>query len=998
MCFQSGDGFKALPYMCSPPFMATIPIAKIESEGVLPVTFCFKNLSFGCMGFCRAEKKFIFVESQITVMKLCRKISVSGLLVVIFVLLLSSCGENHNKYVIGVSQCSEDLWRETVNKEMQREISFYPELTIQIKSAKDDTRKQIEDIESFISEGVDLLVVAPNESASITPLIKKAIRKDIPVILLDRKVALNNYTAYVGANNYDLAYGLGKYVANLLHGKGRIVEIRGYKGATADIERHQGFRDAIKQYPDIEVIAECRGDFLRDTARENMDIVLTEHDKIDLVFAMNDQMALGVAEALSKYSSKRPYIVGIDALPGSGGGIEYVGQGIIDASFIYPTGGDTVIETAWRILSGQPYKKDNILNTAVVDRSNVHVIQLQSNQINEMQNKFDKLNILLNKSMMQYANQRALVVISLVISALVILLLFLLFYAYWLKSRTNMQLKRKNEEIQAQAIELEQQKQHLIALSADLEKAMNAKLVFFTNISHELKTPLSLITGPVELLLSYKNESEQFYKLLNLIKRNSNRLLSLISEIIEFRTYENKKMQLQLSRCNLVQFLGEMNDYFTEMANQKHITLELKAEEQDFQICIDAAKIEKVYFNLLSNAFKHVNSHGRIETRLSYETTTSGKLILISVFNTGSFIPQELISEIFIRFYTTDFNNGSTGIGMALTKSIIELHGGSISVESNETDGTTFIIRLPVNDNAENVSDTAVALLTHEMNYTQQQLAQTTVHTNAAAAISLFESSNNPDKPQLLLIEDNPDMLQFLSEVLKDEYTVIKACEGEEGVQKAIKYIPDIIISDVMMPSIDGFTVCHILKEHVSTSHIPIILLTALSIDEQKAIGFERGADAYMSKPFNTTMLRIRIRNLMENRRKIRENFCNYWMQENSMPLVNTERDFINRFNAYVEANLQREELGIEEIAEHLGLSRAQLYRKVKSITNYSPLELVTLTRLRYSRNLMLVGKKSISEAAYASGFTSPAHYTKTFKKYYGESPSDFIKKSKKVK
>ena len=441
-----------------------------------------------------------------------------------------------------------------------------------------------------------------------------------------------------------------------------------------------------------------------------------------------------------------------------------------------------------------------------------------------------------------------------------------------------------------------------------------------------------------------------------------------------------------------------MNDYFTEMANQKHITLELKAEEQDFQICIDAAKIEKVYFNLLSNAFKHVNSHGRIETRLSYETTTSGKLILISVFNTGSFIPQELISEIFIRFYTTDFNNGSTGIGMALTKSIIELHGGSISVESNETDGTTFIIRLPVNDNAENVSDTAVALLTHEMNYTQQQLAQTTVHTNAAAAISLFESSNNPDKPQLLLIEDNPDMLQFLSEVLKDEYTVIKACEGEEGVQKAIKYIPDIIISDVMMPSIDGFTVCHILKEHVSTSHIPIILLTALSIDEQTAIGFERGADAYMSKPFNTTMLRIRIRNLMENRRKIRENFCNYWMQENSMPLVNTERDFINRFNAYVEANLQREELGIEEIAEHLGLSRAQLYRKVKSITNYSPLELVTLTRLRYSRNLMLVGKKSISEAAYASGFTSPAHYTKTFKKYYGESPSDFIKKSKKVK
>ncbi len=928
-------------------------------------------------------------------MRLSRKIPILGVAVILACCLCSCRKERTHKYVIGVSQCSEDLWRETVNKEMQREISFYPELSIQIKSARDNTARQIEDIESFIEDGVSLLVVAPNESASITPLVKKAIDKGIPIILFDRKVELDDYTAYVGANNYALAYELGKYVANLLHNKGRVVEVRGWNGATADIERHQGFRDAIAQFPEIEVVAECRGDFLRDAARESMESVLDRHDKIDLVFAMNDQMALGVSEALSKYSGKRPYLIGIDALPGSGGGVEYIDRGIIDASFIYPTGGDKVIETAYRILSGKPYDKDNILNTAVVDRSNVHVIQLQGNQINELQSKFDRLNVLLNNSMIQYANQHTFVVVSLVISLLVILLLGVTLYAYRFKSRTNTRLKQQNEEIQAQTIELEQQKQDLIALSADLEEATNAKLIFFTNISHELKTPLSLIMGPVELLLSWKNESAQFYKLLTLIKRNSNRLLSLISEIIEFRAYENQKLPLNRSQCDLVPFLGEINDYFTEMAGNRQISFELSADGGDFTAYVDMGKIEKVYFNMLSNAFKHVNTGGRIETRLCRTEENGAGSIRLSVFNTGSFIPPEQINNIFSRFYAIDFHKGSAGIGLALSKSIVELHGGTIHVESDEIAGTTFVISLPLTGSAGDRPADPGSPLSHETGYIQQQLS---LMQTSADDSDILESAD-PAKPQLLLIEDNPDMLHFLSGMLKNEYTVIKACDGEEGVQKATRYIPDIIISDVMMPSVDGFTVCQILKGHISTSHIPIILLTALSLDEQKTIGFESGADAYISKPFNIAILRIRIRNLIENRRKIREAFGNYWVQEdNRTSLANIEQDFINRFRTYVEANVQREDMGIDEIAAHLGLSRAQLYRKIKSVTDYTPLELVTLTRLRYSRNLMLAGNKTISEAAYASGFASPAHFTKTFKKYYGQSPSDFIKESKAVK
>lgn len=926
-------------------------------------------------------------ESEKHIYRTMNRKSIFTILTFLITCLFFSCKEEEIKqYVIGVSQCSDDLWRETVNKEMLREASFYPNFTIHIKSVHDDTQKQIEDIEYFISEKVDLLVVAPNESEAITPVVRKALDKNIPVILLDRKVNLDNYTAYVGADNYKLSYELGDYVANLLNGSGKVVEMRGWKGSTTDDERHQGFHDAIKKFPDIEVISQKRGNFLRDPARIQMEIVLQELDDIDLVFAMNDQMALGVSEALGKYSGRRPYIIGIDALPGEGGGIEYISKGIIDASFIYPTGGDKVIETAHQILSGKPYTKNNMLFTSIVDRSNVRVIQLQGDQINEQQKKFDRLNVLLSDSTIRYSNQRTLFLVSLVIIALITLLLFMAFIAYQIKRRTNMKLYQRNIEIQNQAKILESQKQQLVELSAQLEEATNAKLTFFTNISHELKTPLSLITGPVEVLLSEKEMDSRHLKLLKYIKRNSDRLLSLISEIIEFRRYDNHKQPIFYSDCDLSKYLVELNSYFTELAVSKGVSLEFYHNGFDYIVQLDVAKFEKAYFNLLSNAFRHVNLNGRIEVRISRHITDESDLIEISVFNTGSFIPSDYIGNIFNRFYKAGNKEGSTGIGLALTKSIVELHKGSIRVESIENVGTIFTVNLPfiLSDNK-----TKENVLSYETMYTQHKLS---LLQNKPLETDILEWSEKTSLPMILLIEDNPDMLLFISDILKDQYSVIKACDGEEGIQKAMKYVPDIIISDVMMPFRDGFEVCRILKENISTNHIPIIMLTALSLDKQKAMGFENGADAYISKPFNPEILKIRIRKLLENRAKLKETFGSSWIQEDRSSLAHSEQDFINKFRAYVENNILQEELSVNDIASHMGLSRAQLYRKVKSITDHSPLDLIILSRLHYARNLMFNSDKTMSEIAYGAGFSSPSVFSKTFKRYYKQSPVDFLK------
>ncbi len=481
----------------------------------------------------------------------------------LLLLLFSACRtEKKSRYVIGVSQCSDDLWRTTMNSEMMRETSFYPDMAIEIKTVKDDTRQQIIDVQHFIDQPVDLLIVSPNESAALTPSIEKACQTGIPVILIDRKIDSDTYTAYVGGDNYQLAYELGLYAARVLGGKGEVAVIRGFEGSTADTERYQGFTEALSAYPDVKIVAEARGDFPKEEARKQMEKILETHKEIDLVFAMNDPMALGVHDATIRYSGHRPFIIGIDALYGPGGGIESIEKGLIDASFIYPTGGDKVISLAYQILTGQEYTKENILHTAAVDKTNARVLQLQTSQIVESQLKTDRINELLDTSLIRYANQRTLFYSSLLALALLIAVLLFAARAYRLKSKAHRQLARQNEEIKRQAEILKEQKERLETLSAQLEEATHAKLVFFTNISHEFKTPLSLILGPVDSLMAAKNLTGKQHEMLSLIKRNSHRLLFLISEIIEFRSYENGKMNVCFTRNDLTTFLEEVTLLF----------------------------------------------------------------------------------------------------------------------------------------------------------------------------------------------------------------------------------------------------------------------------------------------------------------------------------------------------------------------------------------------------------------------------------------------------
>lgn len=892
--------------------------------------------------------------------------------------ILMSCTQKHTRYRIGVSQCSDDEWRHKMNNEIVREALFYDGVEVEIRTAKDNNRNQIADIKYFIDKKVDLLIVAPNEAAAITPVVEKAYRQGIPVVVIDRKILSDKYTAFVGADNYEIGKDVGQYILNRLHGKGKVLEITGLEGSTPAMERHKGLTDVLKEEPGIEITASVDGAWLQSVAGEKMDSVFQTNKNIDLVFAQNDRMAIGAyLSARQQQLEKEMLFVGIDALPGKEYGVEQIINGVLDATFIYPTGGDKVVQVAMDILEKRPYERDTKLSTVLVDKTNARVMQLQTDHITEQDGKIERLNNQVNEYLSRYSAQTMFLYACLIILLLFAALLAIIVRAYWTKNRMNMELSRQKKK-------LEEQRDQLISLSKQLEEATHAKLVFFTNVSHDFRTPLTLVADPVEQLLEDKTLTPRQQSLLKVVHKNVHILLRLVNQILDFRKYENDKLELVRANMNLRVQLQEWSHSFQTLALKKHIhfVLEVNDDRADYLMAVDAEKMERVYFNLLSNAFKFTPENGTITVTLSTLTKEEGgRYARLVVADTGSGISVQHIRHIFDRFYQIDVNHAGSGIGLALAKAFVELHGGEITVDSVEGKGTVFTVDIPMT-----VVEEPSADLVQEPRITQQTVVE------ELEDMETEEQIPDENKECILIIDDNADVRDYVKSLLKEEYTVIEAPDGRAGLKKAMKYVPDAIICDVMMPVMDGLECCRKLKTELQTSHIPVMLLTACSLDEQRIQGFECGADSYISKPFNSKLLLVRLRNLMDNHKRLKQFFGDKTTLSKE-PVSDVDKGFVDRFRELIEENLADSELSVEDLGSKMGLSRVQLYRKIKALTNYSPNELVRIARLKKAASLLASSEKTISEITYEVGFTSPSYFTKCYKDYFGESPTDFLKR-----
>ena len=870
------------------------------------------------------------------------------LYVVFLTLVFSACSDNNvKKYVIGVSQCSEDIWRDKLNNELVMSTYQHDNVTLKFASANDNDRLQKQQIEQFIKEGVNLLIVSPNQIHTISSVIDKAYDAGIPVILFDRKTDSRKYTAFIGADNYEAGHEIGYFIGQQLEGKGNIAEICGLQASSPAIERNRGFMDALKNYPDIKVVARGYGDWIKESGVTAMDSILVQSkESFQYVFAQNDRMALGALQSIKKHKVKGIKIVGIDALPVPGGGMENVRDGNLEASYIYPTRGDSVMQLALNILEKKPYKRDNYLKGALVTKANANVLLMQNEEMNKQTARLNALHGKVDTYLVQYNHQKMYIVLF---SIILLLLIGIMVYIY----RTILMKRRIEEE------------------------ANKAKLQFFTNISHELRTPLTLIADPVNYIIHDDNLNSQQRSMLQIVQRNVLVLTQLVSEILDFRKVQNGKMELRLSDFNLTESMKQWIMLFSASAQKKHIAISMDAPDT-IMLRVDQDKIERICYNLLSNALKYTSEGGEITLTAKEE---NGR-VMISVADNGCGISSDELPYIFDRFYQAKNAGRGTGIGLAIVKAFTELHHGEVSATSIEGKGSTFTIHIPVRQKGE---------VTNQPTEKIEQLVEPSSAEevpNQARHIDELIQPYQTDKPEVLIIDDNIDIRTYLRSVLSEKYNVSEAADGKVGLELARKIVPDIVLSDIMMPVMDGLAFCQQLKTDKAISHIPVILLTARSLDEQRAEGYEHGADAYLSKPFSLRLLLSRIDNLIESRKKLNQTWSK-GVEDDEIGNISNEIDksFLKQLRKIIQENLANSDLSVEQIGDEIGLSRVQLYRKVKALTGYSPVEIVRKARLTRARHLLQTTERTVSEVAYAVGFSTPSYFSKCYKDEFGENP-----------
>lgn len=881
------------------------------------------------------------------------------LLVWLTLIVLCGCTSSgkQKKHVIGLSQCMlDDAWRQAMINDMRIEASNYDDVEIIIKDAQNNNETQIQQIRDLIRQKVDVLIISPYQSEPITAVAEEAYRAGIPTIITDRKVNTDQYTSFVGANNYEIGLAAGNYAANYLPPNAIILEIWGLTQTSPAQERHKGFVDALREREDLS-FRKIEGQWLVDTAR--MELRKLEHpEQIDFVYAHNDMMAIAAWEYFMAWDSIRGRelrIIGVDAVAGAG--LEAVEDGRINASFLYPTGGEQVIRTAMRIIQGEPVDKFIPLRTAPVDHQSARTLLLQADQLQKYRQRIEAQRSRIDGlSDRFYFLRNSLGVISLLMIGFIALSI----YAFYI----NRKMRQANRK--------------LISLNAEMKEVTAQKLQFFTNVSHEVRTPLTLILAPLDRLIISLRESP-YASDLGLIQKNANRLLRVINQILDFRKVEGKQEKLAVREIDLVPFVGEIKSYFDSMASVRAIAYTFTSSIKQCTLWIDPDLLEKVFVNLLSNAFKFTPEGGSVRIELTEEEDR----VFIQVIDTGSGIQPGNLPHLFDRFYTEDRSMG-TGIGLHLVKEYIHMHGGEIRVESEPGQRTTF----------------TVCLRKGKAHFEDSDLMETSVSHQAYEASRLDDSETHKMLSKtypytILITEDDDEVRCFLERELSPHFKTRTAANGKDALRVLEEEEISLVVSDVMMPEMNGFELCRMIKSQLPFSHIPVILLTALTDERQRIFGITGGADDYIQKPFHTDYVKIKIIHLLQERRKLRERLLEK-LRDNKLLLSEPEKvesiddAFLRKFAEQIEAVYADPEYNVEKLSETLGLSRGHLHRKIKELTGTSPVEFLRTYRLNKATQLLRQNAYTVSEVAYRTGFSSPAYFSKCFKAVYGVTPTEY--------
>lgn len=882
------------------------------------------------------------------------------------ILMLYACNKPEKKtFQIGFSQCTmNDNWRKTMVKGMESELAFHNNIGMTIANANSNSARQIAQIQQFIDEKVDLIIVTPNEAKPLTAIIEKAFDAGIPVVIVDRKTTSEKYTAFVGADNKLIGQNAGIYANIILRGQGTIFEVGEGAKTSPTIDRHQGFLKVINKNPQLQLVKSLFSARQPQYFQEEIRAFLNQHPNVDLIYAHNDRLAHAIANVCKSLGLNKK-IIGVDGLYGANEGIDLVSKGIISATILYPTGGEEAIKTAVKILNKQPFEKENQLFTTIINTENVGIMLAQYQKIKEQQDDITRQASKIKELTRIFSTQQNTLYLTVTFLLVVISLGGILFYLLREKQKSNQVLANQNRAILEQKDEIER-------ISQLARQATEDKLRFYSYISHEFRTPLSLILTPTEDILHRKSvDIKETRNALQLIYKNANRLLRLVDQLLELRKVDAGKMELEVTQQDLVAFVKDIVSDFNVKAKTQHIDLQFICPFGQMPFGFDAEKLDKVLFNIISNAFKYTPVGGLIHVSLLKNI----EKIEILISDNGIGMSKEEKERAFDLFYRGNQNISlGTGLGLALSREFVSLHQGDIEVESEKGKGTTFKIILPYVE-----SQVIEKEPIKENTYLRESVEPIT---------PMFTNNSVVHDNTIVLIEDNQDLNQFLTQKLRIAYNTVPVESAEKGWEEILNNIPDLIISDVMLPEMDGFTLTQKIKNDFRTSHIPVILLTAKGQMESQIEGAKAGADAYISKPFNQQLLEEKIKGLLENRDRMRRRFSSEIT--NPSQIQKTERKFLVEFELLIEKNLNDSSLSVEKLSKELGMSRVQLFRKISALTNKNVTDYIADFKLLKAKALLKETDKTIAEVAYETGFNNPSYFTTFFKQKTNQTPSEW--------
>lgn len=891
---------------------------------------------------------------------------------------LVSCKQKQGDIIkVGFSQAmTTDDWRKQMNSSIKIEASLHPEVDLTIKDAGNNVEKQVEAIEKFISNKVDVIIVSPIQSKPLTAVVEKSIKAGIPVLIVDRKIEGENYTAYLGADNIEIGRIAGRYIVSHSKGSGKIIEITGASGSSPAYERTLGFNQIVKENKRFTIVNTIQGDWEKESVKSPLKTILLQDPDVEYIFAHNDRMALSAWETAKTLGlEKKIKFIGVDALNTVNGGIELVKSGVLDGTILYPTGGNEALKLALKIYNKESIAKNNILNTIVIDKNNAEIIENQMDKVDQQQLVIESQQGAIKVQEIEYASQNNLVRL---LSFFLVIILSLTIYSIYSTisiSKKKKQLERINQTVLDQNNEI----QEMAEIAA---KSNDAKLNFFTGLSHEFKTPITLIMSYVESLI--ENEKIKGTALIDevkLIHKNSNRLLRLINQLLDFRKIEEQKFTLRTSVTKMYDFTSDVMANFKGEAARRNIDFQLICKNKNLELFIDRSLMDKVYFNLLSNAFKFTPDNGKITISI---VENQDNTVKISFKDSGIGIPENELSNVFNPFFRASNNNkNSSGIGLHLSKEFVQLHQGTIELKSKQ--GTEFVIIL-LKGNSHLQASEVIQKIENLTNFP----SLITDNLDLESDLKELNTIEASEKHSLLIIEDNSDLVVFLKSKLSNEYTVYIS-DGSDAIEKALEIVPDIIICDINLVDKDGYEISRELKKDLRSSHIPIIILTAQSNKESVLKGLQSGVDQYLTKPFSLSILKQSISSLLFNREKLRYYYTNnIYRVEPESKFGNQEQTFITKMNAIIKNNVENPKFSVEDLADKLGVSRVQLYRKVKAIIGINISDHINNVKLEKAAELLKANDMNISEIAYSLGFSSPNYFSTAFKNKFGISPKEY--------